>query len=390
MHAQFVEFSSGDGELEQEDDPLRLPNPNASKAAAAHARSLETLLASKNKRLLQDLTDIRVANSELIAENDELANKLESVQGETARLRTLTEKLENDLMSVDAQGGGGKSVYGGGTSVWEGGAMGQSTAGDEDAVSDMMSMVGGGATTPVKPRGLAGLDLGKTSRTSSTPPPQGTSATPPPLGEGRQQQQQVAPPPNAAESSLLPIVTSQRDRFRQRNAELEQELRKQSDGVADLRAEVKTLQADNLKLYEKVRYMQSYASNQSDGGNASRSGAASYSMGDTSKNSLGSATNNQSGSGGGGGGRFNSRWSKDDDPELGRYRDKYDAYLNPFEAFKGREAQRAVQALNPLDRGVFALTRAVVGNRRARSAFIMYTAALVSASEIAKAVAELN
>ena len=74
----------------------------------------------------------------------------------------------------------------------------------------------------------------------------------------------------------MPIVTSQRDRFRQRNAELEevcqlldvqdnilrltsfQELRKQFNIISELRAEVKSLQADNLKLYEKVRYMQSY------------------------------------------------------------------------------------------------------------------------------------
>lgn len=62
----------------------------------------------------------------------------------------------------------------------------------------------------------------------------------------------------SADTSILPIVTSQRDRFRQRNAELEEELRKQFNIISELRAEVKSLQADNLKLYEKVRYMQSY------------------------------------------------------------------------------------------------------------------------------------
>lgn len=43
-----------------------------------------------------------------------------------------------------------------------------------------------------------------------------------------------------------------------------------------------------------------------------------------------------------------------------------------------QEAQRAIQALNPLERGVFALTRAVVGNKRARTIFIAYSGALVS------------
>jgi homeobox protein cut-like len=78
--------------------------------------------------------------------------------------------------------------------------------------------------------------------------------------------------------------------------------------------------------------------------------------------------------------------------DIGRYKDKYEESMNPFEAFKGRvswmkhffrdsgltkqEAQRAIQALNPLDRAVFALTKTIIGNRRARSAFILYAATL--------------
>ena len=77
--------------------------------------------------------------------------------------------------------------------------------------------------------------------------------------------------------------------------------------------------------------------------------------------------------------------------DIGRYKDKYEESMNPFEAFKGRvsypcraawpeltrqEAQRAIQALNPLDRAVFALTKSIIGNRRARSLFILYAATL--------------
>ena len=39
---------------------------------------------------------------------------------------------------------------------------------------------------------------------------------------------------------------------------LVQELRKQFQIISELRTEVKSLQSDNLKLYEKIRYMQSY------------------------------------------------------------------------------------------------------------------------------------
>jgi hypothetical protein len=40
-------------------------------------------------------------------------------------------------------------------------------------------------------------------------------------------------------------------------------------------------------------------------------------------------------------------------------------------SLKLQEAQRAIQALNPIERAVFALCRAIIGNRRARSIFVV-------------------
>lgn len=97
----------------------------------------------------------------------------------------------------------------------------------------------------------------------------------------------------------------------------------------------------------------------------------------------GSGSGNVSGSGSGGG--------RD---ELGKWRTRYEEAMNPFEAFRGRvcvlylgfvcaglmivvqEATRAYEALNPVERGVLVLTRGIIGNRRARTAFIFYAAAL--------------
>lgn len=101
-------------------------------------------------------------------------------------------------------------------------------------------------------------------------------------------------------------MTSQRDRFRQRNAELEEELRKQFESISDLRAEIKGLQADNLKLYEKMRYMQSYRPDATASSSAGGSGLSGVGI---------------------------SRGRED---EIGRYKDKYEESMNPFEAFKGR------------------------------------------------------
>lgn len=143
----------------------------------------------------------------------------------------------------------------------------------------------------------------------------------------------------SAETSILPIITSQRDRFRQRNSELEDELRRQFETISELRNEIKSLQADNLKLYEKVRYLQSYRE-------------------DTSSKALGFASTVRG------------------DEELGKYRNKYDERMNPFEAFRGREKDRAVQNLNPIEKLVFQLASVVLANRYMRNVFVVYALGL--------------
>jgi homeobox protein cut-like len=144
-----------------------------------------------------------------------------------------------------------------------------------------------------------------------------------------------------------------------------QELRKQFQVISELRAEIRSLQSDNLKLYEKVRYMQSYREN-----------SAHSSLDPLPPSSTGAPSAG----------------------ELSKYSARYEEAMNPFEAFRGRvrcctpsafiftfglltlfcvqEAARAYSNLNPLERGVLVLTRAVLGNRRARNAFIVYAVAL--------------
>jgi hypothetical protein len=64
---QYVEFAGLEGDLDEEDGlapgnqlGLQLPNPNASKTSVHPANSLEALLATKNKRILEELTKFRV------------------------------------------------------------------------------------------------------------------------------------------------------------------------------------------------------------------------------------------------------------------------------------------------------------------------------------------
>nr|XP_019003298.1 homeobox protein cut-like protein [Kwoniella mangroviensis CBS 8507]OCF66759.1 homeobox protein cut-like protein [Kwoniella mangroviensis CBS 8507] len=302
---KYVEFSGADSDVEDEEDfeesglSLKLPDPNATVANKSSNRSLENLLVSKNRKLLEDLTKLRVSYEELNSEHSKTDEMIENLQMDLNKQLSLVEKLENDLMNINNKDDNEK----------EG-------------------------------KGLQGLDIGGSKVVS----------------DGR-----ASPATQAQDNSILPIVTSQRDRFRQRNAELEEELRKQFEIISDLRTEIKSLQADNLKLYEKVRYMGSYG-NSSNNNNNNPNGISGYNVpGSSTRGGL-------NGVGVGIGARR--------DDEIGKYKDKYDESLNPFEAFKGREAQRAIQALNPLERGVFSLTRAIIGNKRARSLFILYAASL--------------
>jgi homeobox protein cut-like len=110
------------------------------------------------------------------------------------------------------------------------------------------------------------------------------------------------------EASILPIITQQRDRFRARNSELEEDMRKQLNIISSLRGEIATLQKDNLGLYEKVRFLQQYA-----------------------KGSVnGEVSSLEEGEGASGSSRLGAGIGME------RYRSAYEESMTPFEAFRGK------------------------------------------------------
>ncbi|KAF8635236.1 hypothetical protein AX17_004009 [Amanita inopinata Kibby_2008] len=290
---KFVEFSgfeddTEEGEIQANGHISELHLSSEDKAVSQQSKSLEALLATKNKRILEELTKFRILHGELEASLHAAQEKLSNTTSELEKQNALNEKLENDLLSMNTT--------------------------NNDGASDTGIDV------------LAGLERNKKQQdfsARSTP----VSFT------------------SAADTSILPIVTSQRDRFRQRNAELEEELRKQFQSISDLRSEIKSLQADNLKLYEKVRYMQSYR-------DEAGSRAPTSQLDPLPEPTAGHAD------------------------DMGKYHARYEASMNPFEVFRGREATRAYQSLNPVERGVLVLTRSILGNRRARTFFVFYALAL--------------
>lgn len=123
---QYVEFSGADME---DGDDVSLPNPNAAVANKRHGQSLENLLVSKNRRLLDDLTKLRVSYEELSTTHARDSEAVGTLEAELERIKQLNERLETDLMSLHN--------------------------GEETSPANGKSA----ATT-----GLAGLDLGKTVR----------------------------------------------------------------------------------------------------------------------------------------------------------------------------------------------------------------------------------
>ena len=73
------------------------------------------------------------------------------------------------------------------------------------------------------------------------------------------QQQQTTK--NNNDASLFQIVSNQRERFRLRAQELETEMMAGKQQVIFLTNELDRLRSDNVKLYEKIKFLQSVPNN---------------------------------------------------------------------------------------------------------------------------------
>lgn len=137
---------------------LRLPNPNAEKANLHHGRPLEGLLMSKNRRLQDGMTRLRVAQEELTTSLQNARSELEEITAKYEEQKSLNEKLENDLLRVNGSTpgpAGGSSTTGTGTP--RGGTAGLLAPGD--------------ASDP-----LAALNIGRKSMVRVLPIPSGSVA----------------------------------------------------------------------------------------------------------------------------------------------------------------------------------------------------------------------
>ncbi|KKK18041.1 hypothetical protein ARAM_000761 [Aspergillus rambellii] len=314
-----IEFSAGDDDDAGDvTDATGVTNGSTVKAKEGGKNSsLEQLLLARNKKLTDELTILRVSHRDLQGQLEALREDLSTTQQELEKSQNLSTTLENDLLRVQEEAANAfpssaMSVAGTYTSKYPHSSR-------RGAVSPTSSIISGFDQSAMSHSTMEAIRAGE------------------PVGGG---------------SGLLPMIQAQRDRFKKKNTELEEELSRLYNTVKSLRQEVASLQKDNLSLYEKTRYVSTYSR-----GQGASSSASAYAN-TPSSTSIHASAETPSGL------------------SIDRYQSAYEAQISPFAAFRGRESARAYKRMSLPERVVFSLTRIILATRTSRNLFAGYCFAL--------------
>ncbi|KAG0228381.1 hypothetical protein BGX31_006592 [Mortierella sp. GBA43] len=345
---KYIEFSGSRG-VDADDDwderVLTLASKNLEKP-------LEVLLMEKNRKLENELTELKVLHDSVKQELENLRTRHEVASRQISSQTELIQRLEEDITRLNQSAGAGGAANST-ISTYFTGPLGNATSPPTGKNPFSGEVVGGVALGPVIPG--TPRTPGFSSSASLNPDP----FTP---GVGGS----AAPATSSTDHSILPIVTSQRDRFRQRNSELEEQLRQQSEQISNLKNEISQLQRDNLKLYEKAKYMQSYRDDSS--GSAVPSTVIDFTSPFRSSGVMGRSAG----------------YKKDDGDDIqlqsqdptDRYRSMYEESMNPFEAFHKKEESRRFNSMTPADKAMLTMSRLVLTNKWTRTMLVAYTMGL--------------
>ncbi|KAI5954057.1 hypothetical protein CANMA_004896 [Candida margitis] len=254
---------------------------------------LDSIVIERNKAMTQELAQYRSQHHDLVTRIDNLQKQVDTSEKTIGSLKQLNEKLENDL--ADLQEANGQNRFNDNASLISG--MSRFTRPSHMRSGSIISGMTGD-------KGVNGSD----------------------------------------DSSILPIITKQRDRFREKNNELEDELRKSQNKVNDLKRQVSALKQDNEELYERGRYLASF---QTPG----------------TKNITTTASGRKF---------LNPKPNVDLERNDVEYQRNYEKKLHPMEQFRIREQERINSKLSPLERLFISLTRAVLATRLTRMIFFAY------------------
>ncbi|KAJ0407916.1 hypothetical protein P43SY_009203 [Pythium insidiosum] len=153
----------------------------------------------------------------------------------------------------------------------------------------------------------------------------------------------------SADSKMFEIVRGQRDRFRDRMKELQTEKNKTEELANSLRSQVTRLEQDNMQLYQKIRYLQSYRGAKAQG-SGTRGGHHRVAPGSLDLEGGSESTS---------------------DVEA-RYKSMYEEKMNPFQQFNKMESQQRYTNLNTVDKILLNSARLFLGHRITRNIAFAY------------------
>ena len=266
---------------------------------------LESVLVAKLRKVEADLVRERREKAEAAKDKEGLLEKLSAAEKSAAEQEKLIASLENDLqLAVATPASASKKMR-------------------SEAADHMPS------TNPPDPNTLRSI-------LDPDAPPIATNPSPPtPLIKSKSAAER-----EDDDTSIATIVMAQRDRLRARCDALESE---RDSFKLELQAQVSAaegLKADNTKLYEKVRYLQSFGG----GGRSAHSAAGVRSRGV---------------SGGG-------------DLDLEALEQRYEANVDPFRQFSRAERQRKYNEMPPMEKVVFVVAKTFLGSKEMRKALFFY------------------
>jgi len=149
--------------------------------------------------------------------------------------------------------------------------------------------------------------------------------------------------PLSGSADMFEIVCGQRDRFKTRLTEVERENELLAKQLESLRNELLVFRTDNVKLYEKIRYLQSY------GDISSKRGVLSDA----------------------------ERQATFHEDELeGKYGQMYEDNINPFTIFNRKERYKRYRDLNTAERVILNGSRFFLSNKSSRLFLFFYSVAL--------------
>jgi homeobox protein cut-like len=327
---------------------------------------LEILLAQRMKSLETELSEarraLREAKQQEISSKDTISTLKKSLETSNALVVRLEADLESQTKGARVGGGGrGRGADGKGTHAGSGGgAHGNTDLAEllgvdlDDTTQEWESSRPG---SPRKaPKGMSTSGVGTGAGMVGSLGKQSASS-----GDGN----------NSGNQQMITILQSQRDRYKERLGTIEQQVLSLQQQVKQAQDSKHQLEADNLELYGKIRFLQNYKSGSSGSHLVTR-----MDFSGTPSKTKGSYGNSY-----GCGHRTEEFRSNDDGLDYeedieARYHSLYEQRMNPFAEFSQHEKQRKLKELNVADRIVLNTVLAFISNQTGRTLVVAYLGAM--------------